>query len=498
MSEWLIVVFDIVSCIAFSAAFVAVLAVPHREFRSQVRVVRIFLALAIAVYVFVGVSNILEHAGITAALDAYEDYAEILFVPLVAYALFAASTAQRENDLRRASELVRAEHTLLTGIIETSPGGIMLVASSGEIAFANDRAKDLLGVNSDPESGALRLPSDLVCTSTVSSNSRPLDLQRLAAGEVFDSAVCIVEANGRRVALSVSASPLTSPDGPVKGSVVAFVDVTEREQARQDLLDAQARYSLDLERTVDERTVDLFALNRELERANRSKQDFLARANHELRTPLTAIVGFTGTLLSGDTGPINQEQRTQIGMVKESGEQLLSLVNQLLDMGRVESGHAVIESIETDLGVLLTDVVELMRPIAANHGVALTVDTPRGLMVRTDPDLLGQIVRNLVSNAVKFTDAGGTVSLRGSADAHSATISVTDTGIGISADEQDRVFEPFVQVESAQSGRPKGTGLGLAICRDLAAALGGSVRLESTPAEGSTFTVQLPIGAQGA
>ena len=109
MNEWLIVAFDIVSCIAFSAAFVAILMVPLGEYGSHARVVRTFFALAIAVYVLVGVSNILEHAGITAALDAYEDYAEVLFVPLVAYALFASSTAMRENDLRRASELVRAE-----------------------------------------------------------------------------------------------------------------------------------------------------------------------------------------------------------------------------------------------------------------------------------------------------------------------------------------------------------------------------------------------------
>ena len=356
----------------------------------------------------------------------------------------------------------------------------------------------MLGVSADPDTGALKLPSDLICTSTVSTNSRLLDLQRLAAGEVFDSAVCIVEVNERRVALSVSASPLTSPDGPVQGSVVAFVDVTEREQARQDLLDAQARYSLDLERTVDERTVDLFALNRELERANHAKQEFLARANHELRTPLTAIAGFSETLLGAAAGPINEEQRTQVGMVKEASEQLLGLVDQLLDLGRVESGHAVIESTETDLGVLLTDVFELMRPIAGNRGIALVADVSPGIVLRTDPDLLGQIVRNLVSNAIKFTDAGGTVTLRGSAGSHSALIAVVDTGIGIAASELDLVFEPFIQVESAQSGRPKGTGLGLAICRDLASALGGTVRLESTPGEGSTFAVELPMGTQGA
>ncbi|KAF0209440.1 MAG: PAS domain-containing sensor histidine kinase [Actinomycetota bacterium] len=493
MSQVLIVGFDIISLVAFTAALVGVLLIPFDHYGSYSKIVRLFLALAIAVYVFAGVSNILEHAGITAALDPYEDYGEIFFVPFVAYALFTMNTALRENEIRRSSELVRAEHELLNTIVETNPSGIMLVAASGEIAFANDRAKALLGISSDEAAGTLRLPADFICTSTVSASIRPLDLGLLATGESFDSALCVIEANGQRAALAVSASPLALSEGGRQGSVVAFVDVTEREQARQDLLDAQARYSLDLEHTVDERTVDLFALNRELDRANQAKQEFLARANHELRTPLSAIAGFAGALLSEEPGPVNAEQRAQIGMMKESSEQLLALVNGLLDIGRVESGLAVVEPVETDLTVLLTDIADLVRPLAGGRGVSLTLAVAPEMVLQTDPDLLGQIVRNLLSNAIKFTDAGGTVTLSASVDRGVVRIAVTDTGIGIEADEQEHIFEPFIQLASAQSGRPKGSGLGLAICRDLAAALGGSVDLVSGVGAGSTFTVELPL-----
>ncbi len=498
MSQALIVTFDVISCIAFVIALVVVLTVRFDEYHAYARTVRLFLALAVAINVFVGVSNILEHAGITAALDPYEDYCEILSVPLVAYAIFTTNIAQREGAVRRAGELVRAEHDLLTAIVETSPGGIMLVASSGDIAFANDRAKDLLRLRSDGETGSLRLPADLICTSTISASTRPLDLAQLAAGEVFDSAVCIVEVDGRRVALSVSASPIAVSDGAVRGSVVAFVDVTEREQARQDLLDAQARYSLDLERTVDERTVDLFALNRELERANRARQEFFARANHELRTPLNAIAGFAGLLMSGAAGQVNAEQRTQVSMIKDSSEQLLALVDRLLDMGLVESGRAVVEPAETDLSGLLAEIAGLVGPLAGGRGVSVEVACAPGFTLRTDPDLLGQVVRNLLSNAIKFTDAGGSVTLSAQADGDRVLISVADTGIGIPADEQVRVFDAFTQVPSAQTDRPKGTGLGLAICRDLVAALGGAIDLTSTVGVGSTFTVALPLDAQGA
>jgi PAS domain S-box-containing protein len=497
MSEWLIVAFDIISCVAFTAALVIVLRIPFDYYGTYSKIVRIFLALAIAVYVFAGVSNILEHAGVTAALDPYEDYGEIFFVPFVAYALFTMNTALRENEIRRASELVRAEHELLTAIVETNPGGIMLVASSGEIAYANDRTKALLGIRSDSAAGSLTLPVDLVCTSTVSANARPLDLALLAAGETFDSALCIVEVEGRRVALSVSASPLTLAGAVRQGSVVALEDVTEREQARQDLLDAQARYSLDLEHTVDERTVDLFALNRELERANRARQEFLARANHELRTPLSAIAGFAGALLGGGPGPITVEQSTQLGMMKDSSEELLALVDGMLDIGRVDAGHAVVQLAETDIPALLTDIAELVRPLAGSRGVSLVVEFEPDLILHTDPDLLGQIVRNLLSNAIKFTDADGVVTMTAASVDGSAQITVADTGIGIPTEEQERVFDPFIQVPSAQAGRPKGSGLGLAICRDLAAVLGGTVRLVSTAGAGSTFTVDIPLAVEG-
>lgn len=495
MSDNLVVAFDVISFVAFSAALFLVLREDFAESQPYSGIIKLLFGLASFVYVFVAFSNILEHTGVTSALDAYEDYLELLFVPLVAYAVYSMHTARLYNSARRSAELMKAEHGLLTTIVDTSPTGIMLVTSAGGIAFANDMARSVLGIVTDEDSGALVMPEDLVCVSTQNPFDRPLSLERLAQGGSFAGSVCIVETGSRKVALSVSASPLGGEGSASAsaGSVVSFVDVSEREQARQELLDAQSRYSLDLERTVDERTVELLELNRALEDANRAKREFLAMVSHELKTPLGAMQGFTGLLLNGDAGPVTAEQVKQLQMVRDSSKELLGFVERLLEFERVESGHTVVRSERVTLSTVTDQVVQLMVPLAQDRGVTLETDAPDDLIAETDAGLLGQIVRNLVSNAVKFTPRGGRVTVRSFAEGSIAGISVTDTGTGITASDLGRIFEPFAQLDPPSGEKPPGTGLGLAICRELASALGGSIEVSSVPGEGSVFTVRLPF-----
>ncbi|TDB37958.1 MAG: PAS domain-containing sensor histidine kinase [Actinobacteria bacterium] len=495
MTGSIIVALDVISLISFSAALLLILRARFEEFEPYARVIRVFLVLAISVYAFVAFSNILEHAGITAQLDEYEDYVEILFVPLIAYALYSMQTARRFKETQRAEQLLRAEHGLLTAIVDTSPTGIMLVTSSGSIAFANDTARDTLSLQTIAETGSLAMPPDLTCISSESTSARPLALDELALGQSFRGSVCIVEAAGRKMALSVSASPLgdSAEPGAARGSVVAFVDVTEREQARQMLLDAQARYSLDLERTVDERTVELLAVNRALEAANRAKRDFLASASHEFKTPLNAIQGFTGLMLDEVPGPVNAEQMKQLGLIRDSSTELLKLVERLLELEKIESGHAVVTWAPTVVSEVVQHVVDLVAPLANERGVTLVIDSEDAITAETDAGLLGQIVRNLVSNAVKFTPSGGTVTLRVSAVGESARVAVVDTGVGIAPEDQARIFEPFAQVDNQLPEKPPGTGLGLAICRELTTALDGTITVSSAPGEGSTFVVEIPL-----
>lgn len=236
----------------------------------------------------------------------------------------------------------------------------------------------------------------------------------------------------------------------------------------------------------------LATLNEELEAANSAKSDFLASMSHEFRTPLNSIIGFTDVLLSGMAGELAAEQRKQIGMVNASGKHLLALVNDVLDLAKIEARKLVPEPVVFDLAVELEAVVGTMRPQAEAKGLLLTSSLCRAhIEVESDPRMVRQIILNLLSNAVKFTHEGA-VSLDARCDDDGLRIEVADTGPGVPTEHQTTIFEAFTQLDGHTGLAPDGTGLGLAISLRLARALGGELRLESTPGKGSRFTLLLP------
>ena len=231
------------------------------------------------------------------------------------------------------------------------------------------------------------------------------------------------------------------------------------------------------------------------ETANRAKSDFLAVMSHELRTPLNAIGGYAELLELGIHGPVTEEQRTALGRIQQSQRHLLGLINGVLNYARVEAGVVRYDVAEIPLDELLAGCEALVLPQARSRGLTLshaTNGTP--LRARADREKAQQIVLNLLSNAVKFTDRGGRVELRCSADADGRTvrIEVADTGMGIAADQLARVFEPFVQIDATLTRTREGTGLGLAISRDLARGMGGELSARSEVGVGSVFVLELP------
>lgn len=490
MSEAVIVVLDVVGLLAFATGLVIATRIPLARLGGYERQVRTLLMITMALYVFVGVSNILEHSGVTAALDAYEDYAEILFIPSMAYLVYSAGLALQVQQLAEAEESLRAEHELLIGVVETSPSGVMRIDADGAIVFANDRARALLGLRRDPSGARWTLPDGIAWVSA--ETGEMFDLRRLADGVILENRVCHLELGESRRVISVSARPYGGGDAG-RGSVVSVTDVTEREEARRRLVRAQAEYRLDLERTVDKRTVDLLETNRELESAIRVKRSFVANVSHELRTPLNSIIGFTDLLIQELPGPVNAEQSKQLMMVRDSAAHLLMLVNELLDFERIEAGQRLAEAAETPLDPLLERLVQSLQPLADEAGVVLLLEGETAVVLNTDHGMLAQIVRNLISNAIKFTDPGGSVTVGAVLDGDDVAIMVSDTGIGIAEADRERVFMPFVQLDTPNRIKPPGTGLGLAISRQLAELLGGALTLQSALGEGSTFTLRIPL-----
>ena len=254
---------------------------------------------------------------------------------------------------------------------------------------------------------------------------------------------------------------------------------------------AHERRSADAERAqslVRER-----AARREAESASGAKTDFLAVMSHELRTPLNAIIGYVALLADGITGPVTETQLAQLGRVQASARHLLTLIEQVLSLSRIEAGRDDVRMEVEDLHAVISEVAGLIEPLTAAKGLALEVDLPAGerCLLRTDVTKVRQILLNLLSNAAKFTERGSVrCCLRVEADA--VVIEVSDTGSGIAAEDHGRVFEPFWQGNVERRGRPEGAGLGLSVSQRLARLLGGELTLSSAPDRGSTFSLRLP------
>lgn len=280
--------------------------------------------------------------------------------------------------------------------------------------------------------------------------------------------------------------------------------ISTYEQAVQVNVELQARERqvIELNMRLSQHAAELEAHNQEIARKNielaeasRMKSAFIANMSHELRTPLNAIIGFTGTLLMKLPGPLNDDQDRQLNTIRTSARHLLSLINDILDVAKIEAGKVTLALAPVHCQALITETADSLRPLAAQKGLALTVDLPPDpVIVTSDRRALTQIVINLVNNAIKFTEQGSirvALTQRSIADDVVTELSVTDSGTGIRAEDQAKLFQAFSQLDSTSTRHAEGAGLGLYLCQNLANLLGGSLSLSSEFGVGSTFTLTL-------
>jgi PAS domain S-box-containing protein len=294
--------------------------------------------------------------------------------------------------------------------------------------------------------------------------------------------------SGKKFGL-VSITPLFDSDNNCINLVGTVHDITERKKAEEELK-LHRDY---LEELVIQRTKEIEIEKEHAQSADRLKSAFLATMSHELRTPLNSIIGFTGILMQERPGPLNDEQKKQLGMAQNSARHLLSLINDVLDISKIEAGQLKMNIQQFNLPDVIYKVVETNKPFVDKKKLRIIVSIDENIKNITSDNLrVQQILLNIVNNAIKFTEIG-TISIICSTDDNFLKIKIIDSGIGIESDKLELLFKPFMQVDTGLTRKHEGTGLGLSICKRLTEMLGGKIEVESKFGIGSTFTVTLPM-----
>lgn len=393
----------------------------------------------------------------------------------------------------------------LAHVLESTNEGVVFLTPQGRVLYWNHAAAEIMG----------RIPDAGPSTSVRAPAGPDADAQ--TDGEGWDYFALFGAESGER--LRKTALPALARDGSWEGEAVLprpdgsrrwleqswmahrdaagrpeFIssllrDVTDRHRAEEALRELNAS----LERRVGERTAELAASNEKLQELDRLKSEFLAMMSHELRTPLNSIIGFTGILKAGLAGEVNAEQTKQLGMVNRSAKHLLNLINDLLDLSRIEAGRMEVHREPVLVGEILEEVERTLSPLATAKGLVLRreVDDPSRVLA-TDRRKVFQVVLNLAGNAVKFTEQGEVVIAAGVRDG-SWEVAVRDTGPGVKPENMACLFEAFRQVDGSARRNREGAGLGLYLCRKLAGLLHGDIQAESEFGRGSTFRFRLPL-----
>jgi len=372
---------------------------------------------------------------------------------------------QRTAELRESEERYR---TLFDGV----PMGLYRTTPEGQALVMNQAARQMF-----------RFPSraDLASANAVDYYVNPDDRRRWQElmereGVVQDFEEQLYRYDGTVIWVSDSARAVKDEQGKVLHYEGSLKDITERKRAEAELQQAKEA----------------------AEAANQAKSRFLANMSHELRTPLNAIIGFTRLVKRRSTDTLPQKQLDNLDKVLVSADHLLGLINDILDLSKIEAGRTEVQPASFEVEPLVDACIQTVRPLVKTQNLRLVKDVEPDLpAMLSDQDKARQILINLLSNAVKFTEEG-TVTVSAQRQGEMLVLAVKDTGIGIPEDALERIFEAFQQVDGSTTRRYGGTGLGLSISRQLARLLGGDIQLESTLGEGSTFTVTLPLRYEAA
>jgi signal transduction histidine kinase len=420
------------------------------------------------------------------------------------------SILRNVSDLRRASEEIeenyrklrlaeaqaRAESDRLNLIIDSVADPIVVTDASGATSLMNEPAERLFTIPIGASATEQRWvqANDAHFSSFIAGMLVSADQRRV--GEIG----LVERMTGEPMPVEAIAGKILSEHGELTAVVTILHDRREALE-KANLYEQLKQASDELERKIQAATADIAQQNEllrrqaiELEQASQLKSQFLANMSHEFRTPLNAMLGYTSMLLQGVAGPLEAAAKRQLGRIESNGRHLLTIINEILDISRIEAGRMPLQISTFRVPELVGEVKSELEPIILRSKLAVTLDLPKDLKpISSDRQKVKQILLNLLSNALKFTHQGGvTISARRSAAERALILSVSDTGIGIAPADQDKIFEDFRQLDNSPTRAYGGTGLGLSICRRLAQMLGGRIAVQSHVGKGSVFTLTVP------
>jgi len=410
-------------------------------------------------------------------------------------------SAEDITERKRAEQMLRQSEENLKTYLESAPDGVYLNDLKGTFLYGNKKAENLIGYKRDELIGKSFLKLNLLPKRDLVKAGKLLILNLMGRPTGSDE-FKLIRKDGSRIWVEINTAPIKQEGGTV---VIGFVrDITERKQAEQALqakneqLDTQNEELQSQSEELVTQQQELIQKSREVEGASQAKSEFLSSMSHELRTPLNAIVGFSELMLDGVTGEINDEQRDCLNDILSSGQHLLNLINDVLDLSKIEAGRMELRLENLNLADVIDDVVSTVKPMLDESRHKIGVSVGESLpQVRADKSRLRQILLNLLGNAIKFTPPGGELRIEVTKEGDWCQVSMIDNSIGIKKDDQERIFEVFTQVDTLSKEKKEGTGLGLAITKQFVEAIGGRIWVESEYGKGSKFTFTLPLVREG-